>query len=346
MRRRDLILGAGLAVPAALLARADAALAALPAPTVRTSALGVNALLSKATGQFDDGRLYDLVQGIPGLLAAAHDLCEQSPDDEHNNSLLARCYALAAEALHKAGRPHAARITADRAVTYARDSADLEAAALSAKALAVVLRHEGRPGSAAAVMRTAADRLVGSGLRTADSANALAQVLCTAAYSAAQAGDRDQATAMIAEARMVSRRIPAGTAGLPRFSVTPAQTALYEVGIWWSLGEPGHALRAASGLHTGQFATPERRARLLTDMARVWDQAGQPDRAIVALFYASRHAASEVRDRQSMRVLAAGLVSSPPRAAGAQYLSRVLEEQQETSAARQSRLWRPELFSA
>ena len=324
VRRRDLLLGAGLAAPATLLARVDAALAIMPAPSARASAVGVTALLTRARAEFDDGHLTGLIRRLPELLAAAHDLHDQAPGDERYLALLAGCYDIAAEALHKSGSPQAARISADRAVTYARLSGDPGAEAMAARSFAVVLRHEGRPDLAAAVTRTAADRLTSSGVWNTEAANTLAQTLCTAAYSAAQAGDHGEAGAMITQARDIAGRTTAGLAQIPRFAITPAQAALYQVGIWWSLGEPGRALHAARGLHPAQFRTPERKARLFTDLARVWDQAGKPDRAIAALLSASSHAASEVRDRSSIRALALGLVRDDPSAGGAEQLAGVL----------------------
>ena len=332
VRRRSLLLGAGLAAPAALLARVDAALAVIPAPRTPATMAGVTGLLTDAHAQFDEGRLTRLVEGMPGLLAAGHDLHDRSPGDERYLALLSGCYDLAAEAMHKSGSAQAARITADRAVTYARLSGDPAAEAMAAKSLAVVLRHEGRADLAAAVTRAAAEHLTASGLRAPGAANALAQVLCTAAYSAAQAGDRAEADAMITEARKVTGLVPAAPGGVPCLTVTPQQAALYQVGIWWSLGEPGKALAAARGLRPAQFPTPERRARLYTDLARVWDLGGQTDRAIGALLSASAHAASEVRDRPSIRALALGLVRGHPADVGARRLSGILDG---------SERWRP-----
>jgi hypothetical protein len=129
---------------------------------------------------------------------------------------------------------------------------------------------------------------------------------------------------MISEARQVALRIPASLTGARPSTVTPAQVGLYQVGIMWSLGEPGSALEAARGLRPDQFPTAERRARLLTDLARVWDQAGKPERAISALVSASAHATSEVRDRPSIRNLALGLVRQHPSEAGAERLAGIL----------------------
>jgi transcriptional regulator with XRE-family HTH domain len=65
VRRRSLLLGAGLAAPATLLARVDAALAIMPAPGTRASAAGVTAMVARARDEFDDGRLTALVRRLP-----------------------------------------------------------------------------------------------------------------------------------------------------------------------------------------------------------------------------------------------------------------------------------------
>jgi DNA-binding TFAR19-related protein (PDSD5 family) len=85
--------------------------------------------------------------------------------------------------------------------------------------------------------------------------------------------------------------------------------------------EPDERIAAAFG----QFLTPERRARLLTDLARVWDLAGQPERAIGALVSACGQAASEVRDRPSIRSLARDLVRDHPADTRAQRLGGILD---------------------
>jgi hypothetical protein len=75
-------------------------------------------------------------------------------------------------------------------------------------------------------------------------------------------------------------------------------------------------MRAGQGLHPAQFPTPERRARLLTDMARVWVQADKPDRAVGALLAAHAHAPTEVRDG-----LTTELVRRHPASTGADRLA-------------------------
>jgi transcriptional regulator with XRE-family HTH domain len=327
MRRRSLLTVAGLAAPAALLTAVSNALAVMPDSRLEVSPAVVAEMLARAHEQFDAGQLTKVLRGIPALLATGHGITDRMPGKEQHLALLADCYALASTALDKAGGAEAARITADRAMTYAALSGDPAARATAARPLAFVLRHDGRQGLAAEVTDAAACRLADGGLRSAREANALALVLCTSAYSTAQAGDRDRAIDLIAEADRAARRVPASLPNAYLYPVTSAQVALYRLGVHWSLGETGAALRAARSLHPTQFPTPERRARLYTDLARVWDQAGQEGQAIGALLNAYSHAASEVRDRSSIRMLALGLARENPRAAGADRLARVLSSE-------------------
>ena len=324
MRRRSLLIGAGLAVPAALLAKVEKALAVLPAPKAAASASEVASLLGQARLRFDTGDLTAFLRGLPDLLSAGHDVLDRAPSDERHLALLAGCYDLASEALQKVGRLQASRITADRAATYATLSGDPVAQAMAARSCGIVLRHQGHRELAEQVTYAAATRLDNSGLRTAAAANTLAQILCTSAYNAAQAGDRDRAIELIAEAARAARTVPHELPAANRFAVTPAQVALYRVGVHWALGEPGAAMRAGQGLHPAQFPTPERRARLLTDLARVWAQADSPSRAIGALLAAHGHARAEVRDRAGIRGLAIELVRRHPTSTGADRLALVL----------------------
>ena len=153
-------------------------------------------------------------------------------------------------------------------------------------------------------MLHAAGDLDRTGLSTRMQSAAYAQTLCTCAYSAAQAGNREQALDMIGEAG----RAAAGNPGqpLPGYSiaVTPAHVTLYEIGVHWSLGDAGAALHAARNLRPGQLPTAERRGRLHTDLARAWWQWEKPDQAARSLIAAYRESPSEVTSRPAMRRIA------------------------------------------
>ncbi|SDP62007.1 hypothetical protein SAMN04487981_12928 [Streptomyces sp. cf386] len=69
----------------------------------------------------------------------------------------------------------------------------------------------------------------------------------------------------------------------------PGRVDLYTVGVHWALADVGTSLDAGN-LRPEQFPTPERKARLGTDMARAW-WAWQ-----VALLDAYRASPGEARD--------------------------------------------------
>jgi hypothetical protein len=142
MRRRELLGAVGLAVPLRLLTTLDDALALLPAPALSSSPTDIAARLACARKRFGTSDLTRLIADLPDLLAVAHEAADQDRDLAAH-ARLAACYDLATETLNKIGR-YSSRITADRATTYAALSGSPIAMATSARALGIVLRHEGR----------------------------------------------------------------------------------------------------------------------------------------------------------------------------------------------------------
>ncbi|TDD80170.1 helix-turn-helix domain-containing protein [Actinomadura rubrisoli] len=328
MRRRNLLAAGLAAVPAAALARLDDALALTPAAAVPATRAQVAARLWRAWRLFDSGNLREMVDGLPALLADVHRTAAEEADEPATWVLVAAVYDLAAEALHKVGAAPQSRITADRAMTYAARSEDPVAQAAAARSLGIVLRHEGHEAVAQRLTMQAVARLDRTGLTTPTQIAAYAQTLCTTAYNASLADDRDSALEMMAEARRAARGLPTQMPARPttahRFKITLPQVALYEVGVRWGLGDAGAALTAGRDLRPEQFATAERRARLHTDMARAYVQRGRPEPAIARLLDAYQQAPSEVRDRLSIRRVAVGLVERHRRVPGARELAAIL----------------------
>jgi transcriptional regulator with XRE-family HTH domain len=311
LRRREL-LAASLTVPAVLLAGMDDALAIMPKPSAPATAAAVSSRLAQLRELYDGGNLARVAGALPDLLASADSLARTSPGPTRY-ALLAACYDLATDALHKTGYESASRITADRAMTNAGLSGSAAASAYAARSLSIVLRHQGRQQLAERVTFQAAEELGKTGLSTRMEAAAYAQALCTCAYAAAQAGDREQALEMIGEAGRAAARNPGQP--LPGYSiaVTPAHVTLYEIGVHWSLGDAGAALHAARDLDPGQLPTAERRARLHTDLARAWWQWGKPEQTARSLIAAYRESPSEVTSRSSMRRIADDLAARYPK---------------------------------
>ncbi|WP_440099727.1 helix-turn-helix domain-containing protein [Streptosporangium sp. H16] len=319
MRRRTLLSAAGLAVPAHLLSRLDDALAVPPASSGPPLPERIASRLAWARSRFDSGDLARLVADLPDLLALAHEAADNRRADACAQA--AACYDLATETLDKIGRYEASRITADRASVFAGLSGSPISMAASARSLGIVLRHEGRQKIADQLTLRATHRLEATGLGTPAHTAAYAQMLCTCAYNAAQAGDRDRALEMIKQAAHVTTRLPKRAIADQPFSINPAHVSLYEIGVHWSLGDAGAALHAGRDVHPSHLSTPERRGRLYTDLARAWWQWGKPEQTTVALLNAFRQSADEVRARPSIRAMAVTLIDQHPRVAGVQTLA-------------------------
>jgi len=229
-------------------------------------------------------------------------------------------YSLASAVLIKLGSYDRARLTADRARTWAEISGSPLAAAAAARELAIVLRHQDQHGAAQRLMSSATDGLEASGLRTEAAAAAYAQMLCTLAYTAARAGHRTEALAMTEEARRAVRRLPQIVPPGRLFAISPAAVDLYAVGVHWALGDAGAALNAGKNLRPEQFPTAERKARLGTDTARAWWAWQRPEQTARALLDAYRASPGEVRDRPAIRHIVTELAERHPRTSGVREL--------------------------
>jgi transcriptional regulator with XRE-family HTH domain len=319
MRRRTLLAAAGLAVPVSVLLDVESALAEMPAPSGSPEPFDVR--LARARTLFDTGGYGDLLKVLPDLLATAHARIRDRAEISY--ARLSACYSLTAQVLVKIGRYDQARLTADRASLYADLSGSPLASAAAARELSIVLRHQDQAHTAQRLILNAASRIEATGLKTPAQASAYAQLLCTTSYTAAGAGDRDQALSMIDEATKAARGLPAVAPAGRLFAITPASVRLYQVGIHWALGDAGSAIRAGQQLRQEQFATAERKGRLHTDMARAWWQWGKPEQTAQSLLNALRVTPAEVRDRPSVRAIVKELHRTHPRVAGVRELSRV-----------------------
>ncbi|MGP4089634.1 helix-turn-helix domain-containing protein [Streptomyces sp. KR55] len=317
MRRRTLLAAAGTAVPASRLLAVDDALAGTPAPSGSSAPPDVR--LARARRQFDAGQHAALLRELPGLLGDAHDAARSRSDLDH--ARLSACYTLATQVLVKIGRYDRARLTADRATTYGSLSGSPLASAAAARELAIVLRHQDQPAAAQRLILGAAADVETTGLTTDAQAAAYAQMLCTTSYTAARAGDRGQALAMITEARQAAKRLPAVPPSGRLFRISPAAVDLYAVGVHWALGDAGAALEAGRGLRAELFPTPERKSRMHTDLARAWWQWGKPEQTAQELLAAMRVSPGEVRDRPAIRQIVSDLSSRHARTLGVRELA-------------------------
>jgi hypothetical protein len=320
MRRRTLIAAAGLTVPLHLLQALEDALVAPVEPGRPQRLIEIQKRLQRARSQFDASELTPLIDELRGTLSAADDAAKRENRPE-GWALLASCYNLATDALHKVGRKETAHLTANRGVWCAERSGDLVAMGASARAMGMMLRTSGRHAVAAEVVGRAADRLEAAGLRTAPQAGVYVRLLCTSAYTAAGAGDRDRAFERIVEAERAADRLAALTTG--RAEAQPF-VQMYRMNVNYVLRDAGAALEVGKGLRPEMYPTPERRGRLHTDLARAYFLQGNPEETARALLLAHQETPSEVRDRPNIRRIANDLTALYPRASGVRQLSVAL----------------------
>ncbi|MGW4982993.1 helix-turn-helix domain-containing protein [Streptomyces mirabilis] len=161
MRRRTLLTATAAAGPAALLMGLDDALAATPAPP---GAGPLDGRLVGARTLYDRGAHAPLLAALPDLIADAHSAAasRQSLDQAR----LSAVYSLTSAVLIKLGSYDRARLTADRARTWAEIASSPLAAAAAARELAIVLRHQDQTDAAQRLMSSAAAELEATGLRT------------------------------------------------------------------------------------------------------------------------------------------------------------------------------------
>ncbi|MDT0451130.1 helix-turn-helix domain-containing protein [Streptomyces hesseae] len=271
---------------------------------------------------FDAGRHAQLLETLPTLLADAHAAARTGSQSAY--ATLSSCYSLVSRVLTKIGRYERSRLTADRALTYADLSGSAIATAEASRELSIVLRHQDQPHAAQRLVDRALATVERTGLATQAQAMAYAQMLCTTAYTAARAGDRDQALTLMREAGRAATRLPDHSPAGAVFSISPAAVTLYEVGVYWAIGDAGAALHSGRSLHPAQFSTAERRARMHTDLARAWWQWDKPQQTADALLHALRVSPAEVRDRPVIRRVAGDLIDRHPRTVGVRELASAL----------------------
>lgn len=291
----------------------------------------MTARLAASQALFGRAQYTALITGLPDLLATAHELADTSAQPAAQ-AISAACYDLATHALNKIGRHAASRLTADRAMTYARRADSPLALAMASRALSIVLRHEGRPHIAHRITLDAIGVVQATGLSTVAQRAVLTQTLCTAAYSAAASGDRHSARELINDAGQAVTALGDRPVTFDGNVISRAQVQLYRVGVHWASGDSALALDAARGLRPGQFTTPERRGRLHTDLARAWWQHDRPEQTAAALLAAYREAPTELTGRPTIRRIGLDLINQRPQAAGVRELRNVLHSAGFTTA--------------
>ncbi|GAA2908397.1 hypothetical protein Acy02nite_91390 [Actinoplanes cyaneus] len=121
-----------------------------------------------------------------------------------------------------------------------------------------------------------------SGINLSDAANnpgtvaAYGTLLCTAAYTSAQAGNASNADTYLTEA-VAAARLLGDHHSVGLHPLTPTTVAMYRISVHTTLGDTGTALKHAASVNPAQLPTAERHSRYLVDTARAWHRHGRPD---------------------------------------------------------------------
>ncbi|MBA2473806.1 MAG: helix-turn-helix transcriptional regulator [Pseudonocardiales bacterium] len=195
-----------------------------------------------------------------------------------------RTYLAAAGALTKLGESGAAWVAVERAMATAESLGDPLLVAEGAFRLAIAFQASGRFDLAARVASSAAGALMS--LVEPENATPAAVAVFGAlhlqlAVAAARTNEADLAYAYLGTAERAAERIGDGRNDY-NTEFGPTNVVLHEVAIAVELGDAGRALRAAERANAAGLS-PERRGRLLIDVARAQGQMRRPDAIISAL---------------------------------------------------------------
>ncbi|MFF2951781.1 helix-turn-helix domain-containing protein [Kitasatospora sp. NPDC057965] len=272
----------------------------IPTPHREPTHASVAAALLMSRQEFKAARYDALAKALPSRIVAAQTV--GSAEERALN--VAQLYNLAVRLCIKLGDNNLVAITADRALTAARDGGDPLVVAEAQRMVSSAWRRQGSLARATDIVVVAAeDLLVDTTVPESARLAARGDLYATAAYTAAKTGNRAYAHSLIREAAD-SAAAASRASGL----MDGVQgVALHELSVHYELGDAGRAIELASTIDPSTLPTAERQARFFTDVARAFDQWGKPEQCYRALLAAEEAAPQEVR-RGAVRDLASTLL--------------------------------------
>ena len=266
-------------------------------PTVLPEALTAARVDYRAT------RYLSLAGRLASLVASAEAHADESPGPQAH-TLLTDVYNAIANLLFKLPASGLEWMAIDRALRAARLTNDPLRVAESRRVLSTAYRRAGRPKEALDICTNAADHLRQAG--GTEYEMRVAEVLCTASYCAAKAGDRERALELLREARRLAERTQVD--GQPWNEFTgPTNVSVYAVSVGTALRDPGISFNAISAVNLAALASTERRSRFLVDAATARLAADQPEQAARTLVVAARIAPQATATRPAATALAGAL---------------------------------------
>jgi transcriptional regulator with XRE-family HTH domain len=270
----------------------------------------VRGKVDRAWSLAHEARYADLADLLGGLVPELESGARAVPADDRAAmfELLASAYQACSAALAELDEPEAAWIAADRGMAAAERAGNPLLVAAGAFRLVIVFLGARYYAQAAEVSRTAADALwhVADG-GTPEARSMWGALTLQRAITAAHLGDAQAAYEFMDRARPVAGEVGPGRNDY-NTEFGPANLALYEIAVAVELGDAGRALRAASDLDASGLS-PERRARMLIDVARAHAQRRQVDNAVAALVQAEELTLEQVHAHALVRQVVADLLA-------------------------------------
>ena len=137
-------------------------------------------------------------------------------------------------------------------------------------------------------------------------------LLLRGAIAAAQRNDRHTAQELLTEAEDAGRRLGTERSNLRWTAFGPTNVKPHRVNIAVTLGDAGTAIDAARGINLDQVTVTERKASLLIDTARAFQQYGKHQNAYLALRAAKDIAPEEIAGRPAVHQLVRDIITSAP----------------------------------
>jgi len=254
-----------------------------------------------------DSVLDRLVTLLPALAAAK----SQASGDEQVrlDRLGTDLYHVVGSVLLKLGDPAMALVAAERSTRCGLDSADPVAIGISSRIMTHSLMSNGHVHQAVRLAQAGAEAL-GQATRLASpgSVAVYGALLLRGAIAAARAEDRVAAATMLDEAARAATRL--GHDGNDRWTgFGPNNVLQHRVNVALAFGDAGTAIAFARQVRMDKIALAERKAALLTDVARAYTQWGRHGQGLSALRSAYGVAPEEIRSRPAVHRLVADLAA-------------------------------------
>lgn len=297
------------AANAPMVSKLDVALAAFDPAAAPASLPRLTRMLATAGQHFANCQLRELAAMLPQLVGVTQ--ASRSAADAGQiaafDTVLADVNALGSRLAIKLHEHAVAWVLADRALHAARASGDPRALARAQWQVAIAMRRAKHPGSASALVETAAEQLrTATGLVTPWDAGFCARLWCCAAYTEALNGRSGHAYDLLGHAREVVREFPYASFGADSIDE-------YGISVARAVGDFGKAIEYARRIRVGALPDVERRARYWEDTAiALWGKQ-QYEATFQALLAAERTAAQEVRYRPWAHRLTVSLLSLGPK---------------------------------